>query len=176
MHSDFWWLWRMRCALIVWILASAWPATAQSIGEVWGNLTIDWLAGERLVYTLDVEPKVQVTNVTKQSRTPTSRSGRALSSPCLDGSMRTGSSSRASRASRMAGTRLKLPSEWAFGCTSSRGFFSSAPLTAVPSARRSHGAVGRSQHCCVSSIAICFRVARRHRRGGFVTASNWRIR
>jgi hypothetical protein len=68
MRSDFWWLWRMRCALIVWILASAWPAMAQSLGEVWGNLTIDWLASERLVYTLDVEPKVQVTNVTKQSR------------------------------------------------------------------------------------------------------------
>jgi len=68
MRGDFSWLWRIRCALIVWILASARPATAQSIGEVWGNLTINWLASERFVYTLDVEPKVQVTDVTKQSR------------------------------------------------------------------------------------------------------------
>jgi len=53
---------------MLWMLACASTATAQSIGEVWGNLTIDWLASERLVYTLDVEPKVQVTAVTKQSR------------------------------------------------------------------------------------------------------------
>jgi hypothetical protein len=40
----------------------AWSSTvsAQSIGEVWSNLTIDWLASERTVYTLDIEPKVQV--------------------------------------------------------------------------------------------------------------------
>ena len=43
-------------------------ARAQSTGEIWGNVTIDWLASERLVYTLDIEPKVQVTSVTKQSR------------------------------------------------------------------------------------------------------------
>src|SRR5262249_38851807 len=40
----------------------------QSTGELWGNLTIDWLASERLVLTLDVEPKVQTTAVTKPSR------------------------------------------------------------------------------------------------------------
>jgi hypothetical protein len=53
---------------MLWVLASASTAGAQSTGEVWGNLTIDWLASERLVYTLDVEPKVQVTAVTTQSR------------------------------------------------------------------------------------------------------------
>src|SRR5215471_989839 len=59
---------RVRCALMLWMLACASTATAQSIGEVWGNLTIDWLASERLVFTLDVEPKVQVTAVTNASR------------------------------------------------------------------------------------------------------------
>jgi len=58
-----------RSTLIAWIvLCASSTARAQSTGEVWGNLTIDWLASERLVYTLDVEPKVQVTAVTKQSR------------------------------------------------------------------------------------------------------------
>jgi hypothetical protein len=50
------------------MLSCASSATAQPIGELWGNVTIDWLASERLVYTLDVEPKVQVSDVTKQSR------------------------------------------------------------------------------------------------------------
>jgi hypothetical protein len=54
--------------LMLSLMACASTATAQSTGELWGNLTIDWLASERLVYTLDVEPKVQVTTVTKQSR------------------------------------------------------------------------------------------------------------
>jgi hypothetical protein len=60
---------RVRCALVLCLLAcGASTASAQSIGEVWGNLTIDWLASERLVYTLDIEPKVQVTAVTNESR------------------------------------------------------------------------------------------------------------
>ena len=50
------------------ILGCASTAAAQSTGEVWGNLTIDWLASERLVYTFDLEPKVQVTAVTTPSR------------------------------------------------------------------------------------------------------------
>lgn len=58
----------MRWILTLLLLASASTASAQSIGEVWGNLTIDWLASERLVYTLDVEPKVQVSAVTNESR------------------------------------------------------------------------------------------------------------
>jgi hypothetical protein len=59
---------RVRFALVLCVLACASTATAQSTGELWGNLTIDWLASERLVYTLDVEPKVQVSAVTNQSR------------------------------------------------------------------------------------------------------------
>jgi len=60
---------RVRCALMLWVLAgSGSTATAQSTGQVWRNLTVDWLASERLVYTLDVEPKVQVTAVTTRSR------------------------------------------------------------------------------------------------------------
>src|SRR5215471_8634553 len=58
----------VRCALVACMLTCASTATAQSIGEVWGNLTIDWLASERLVYMLDVEPKVQVSAVTNESR------------------------------------------------------------------------------------------------------------
>ena len=56
-----------RCALTLVILGWASTAAAQT-GEVWGNLTVDWLASERLVYTFDVEPKVQVTSVTTPSR------------------------------------------------------------------------------------------------------------
>jgi len=59
---------RVRWILVLALLTCASTATAQSTGEAWGNLTIDWLASERLVYTLDIEPKVQVTTVTKQSR------------------------------------------------------------------------------------------------------------
>jgi hypothetical protein len=59
----------MRFALSLWLVVwTTSTASAQSTGEVWGNLTIDWLASERLVYTLDVEPKVQVSAVTNQSR------------------------------------------------------------------------------------------------------------
>ncbi|HJZ77983.1 MAG TPA: DUF2490 domain-containing protein [Vicinamibacterales bacterium] len=59
-----------RRAVIVFVLGLGLTSTAraQSIGELWGNLTIDWLASERLTYTLDVEPKVQVTAMTDQSR------------------------------------------------------------------------------------------------------------
>ena len=59
---------KLRCTLTLCMLACAWTAAAQSTGEVWGNLTIDWLATERLVYTLDVEPKVQVSGMTGTSR------------------------------------------------------------------------------------------------------------
>jgi hypothetical protein len=54
--------------LVLGLLTWASTAAAQSTGQVWGNLTVDWLASERVVYTLDVEPKVQVSAVTKQSR------------------------------------------------------------------------------------------------------------
>jgi len=50
------------------MLTWASTACAQSTGEVWGNLTIDWLATHRLVFTLDVEPKAQVTAITKEAR------------------------------------------------------------------------------------------------------------
>ena len=53
----------MLCAI-----TCASTASAQSIGEVWDNVTIDWLASERLVFSLDAEAKIQVTDVTKQSR------------------------------------------------------------------------------------------------------------
>jgi len=59
---------RTRWTLALWLLGCASTAAAQSTGEVWGNVTIDWLATHRLVYTLDVEPKVQVTAVTKEAR------------------------------------------------------------------------------------------------------------
>jgi hypothetical protein len=54
--------------LVLSILACASTARAQSLGELWGNVTIDWLTSERLVDALDIEPKVQVTPVTGQSR------------------------------------------------------------------------------------------------------------
>jgi hypothetical protein len=59
---------KVQWMLMLSLLACASTVNAQSTGEVWGNLTIDWLASDRLVYTLDVEPKVQVTAVGQQSR------------------------------------------------------------------------------------------------------------
>jgi hypothetical protein len=58
----------LRGAAVLSILLRASTVAAQSTGELWGNLTIDWLASERLVYSLDIEPKVQVSSVTTQSR------------------------------------------------------------------------------------------------------------
>ena len=34
------------------------PASAQTNLQLWGNLTLDWVKSDRLVYELDVEPKV----------------------------------------------------------------------------------------------------------------------
>jgi len=50
------------------MLPCASTAAAQSTGQVWGNLTFNWLASERLTYAMDVEPKVQVTEITQGSR------------------------------------------------------------------------------------------------------------
>src|SRR5262245_27688668 len=47
---------KWRCPLLVWMFLGASTASAQPTGEVWGSLTVDWLATERLVCTLDVEP------------------------------------------------------------------------------------------------------------------------
>src|SRR3974390_638693 len=58
----------VRCTLTLWLLACASTAAAQSTGELWGNLTIDWLARERLTFTADVEPKAQTTAITRQQR------------------------------------------------------------------------------------------------------------
>ena len=103
----------MSDAFLASMLACASPATAQSTGEIWGGLTIDWLASERLVYTLDVEPKVQVTTVTNQSRFAKLRSGRASTSRCPVGSTLMASSWRPSQTKRTARTPPKSSSDWA---------------------------------------------------------------
>lgn len=45
--------------LLVSTLAS-WPASAQPAGQVWTNLTYDWLSSARLSYEIDFEPKGQL--------------------------------------------------------------------------------------------------------------------
>jgi hypothetical protein len=48
-------------------LGLAAPVGAQAAGELWGDVTIEWLASERTTYVLDVEPKLQLTSI-EQSR------------------------------------------------------------------------------------------------------------
>ena len=67
-HSDSLSRWIRPFALTLSVLACSTTAAAQSSGQLWGNLTLERLASERLVYTLDVEPKVQVTATTGPSR------------------------------------------------------------------------------------------------------------
>lgn len=50
-----WWLW-----CVAWLMATASPATAQTNFQLWGNLTLDWVKSDRLVYELDLEPKALV--------------------------------------------------------------------------------------------------------------------
>jgi hypothetical protein len=47
-------------ALVVSGLLLSWtqPADAQANRQLWGNVTLDWVKSERLVYELDFEPKV----------------------------------------------------------------------------------------------------------------------
>lgn len=54
---------------VVWLLAAA-VARAQSDIQLWGNVTFDWVKSQRLVYELDIEPKVLLD-------IPLSRSARA---------------------------------------------------------------------------------------------------
>ena len=42
------------------IAFAARPALAQTNGQVWGNITVDWLKSDKLTFELDVEPKVLV--------------------------------------------------------------------------------------------------------------------
>ena len=42
------------------IAFAASPALAQTNGQLWGNITLDWLRSEKLTFELDVEPKVLV--------------------------------------------------------------------------------------------------------------------
>ncbi len=44
---------------VVWLLAAA-VAQAQSNLQLWGNVTFNWVKSQRLVYELDIEPKVLV--------------------------------------------------------------------------------------------------------------------
>ncbi len=50
---------RHRLALLVTVLhvLAVCPADAQSNLQLWGNLTLDWVKSERLVYEIDLEPK-----------------------------------------------------------------------------------------------------------------------
>ncbi len=50
---------RLLAAALLILLAAA-PARAQATGQLWGNVILEWPATRRLVYTLDLEPKVLV--------------------------------------------------------------------------------------------------------------------
>jgi hypothetical protein len=55
---------RVFCRSCSWaaglLLLGAWPARAQTNGQIWGNITVKWVQGEHLTHELDVEPKVLV--------------------------------------------------------------------------------------------------------------------
>lgn len=42
------------------MVVGARPATAQTNGQLWRNITLDWVRSEKLTYELDLEPKVLV--------------------------------------------------------------------------------------------------------------------
>ena len=48
--------------VLVWTLIAfaARPALAQTNGQLWGNITLDWVRSNQLTFELDVEPKVLV--------------------------------------------------------------------------------------------------------------------
>ena len=51
----------VRSAVCIMAMCLAAPtASAQSSGQLWSNITVDWLQSDRLTLTLDVEPKVVV--------------------------------------------------------------------------------------------------------------------
>jgi hypothetical protein len=50
----------MAVLLSTLIAFAAWPALAQTNGQLWGNITLDWLRSQKLTFELDVEPKVLV--------------------------------------------------------------------------------------------------------------------
>ena len=52
----------MRIAPLTLLLVTlvAADAAAQTNGQLWGNLTFDWIRSPRLTYELDIEPKVLV--------------------------------------------------------------------------------------------------------------------
>jgi hypothetical protein len=49
-----------RCGMLAmcWLLTGPAAALAQTDLQLWGNITLDWMKSERLVYELDFEPKV----------------------------------------------------------------------------------------------------------------------
>jgi hypothetical protein len=50
-------VWR-TVGLLASLLGSPLPSPAQTNLQLWGNVTVDWVKSERLVYELDFEPKV----------------------------------------------------------------------------------------------------------------------
>jgi hypothetical protein len=52
-------VWRPLMVL-AWVALTAHTAWAQSNFQLWGNLTFDWMKTDRLVYSLDFEPKALV--------------------------------------------------------------------------------------------------------------------
>jgi hypothetical protein len=57
--GGIWELTRWFGVVLVVVLACSSTANAQATGQVWANMTFDWLATERLSYELDLEPKAQ---------------------------------------------------------------------------------------------------------------------
>jgi hypothetical protein len=52
--------WSHRITLVAALLLWASVASAQTTTQLWGNITINWVKSERLVYELDFEPKALI--------------------------------------------------------------------------------------------------------------------
>jgi hypothetical protein len=50
----------IACSALASVLSIAAPVCAQTNTQLWGNLTLDWVASESLTYELDIEPKVLI--------------------------------------------------------------------------------------------------------------------
>ena len=51
---------RLPGLVAILVVLAARPAAAQTNGQLWGNITLDWVRSEKLTYELDLEPKVLV--------------------------------------------------------------------------------------------------------------------
>jgi hypothetical protein len=59
--------------LVVALLTYAPAASAQATAQLWGNITLDWVKSDHLVYELDFEPKVLLSASQRRWRSVSAR-------------------------------------------------------------------------------------------------------